>query len=399
LYKTTRTPETMASSQRIALLLPQDIGYGRAVLRGVQEYAVAKPHWIFRDAPPTLDALKPLREWKPHGIIALLFDHDLANALIRMRKPVVNTTSTLDLPKMPLVENDHQAIGRMAAEYFLQRGFRNFGFFGSNSAGSSKVREASFRSSVDAAGYCVSSCYAEYLPRAAIGTSWAKVDRRIDAWLKSRSTPIAILTQNDVPARDLAYRCRDLGLNIPHDVSLMGVDNDELECHLCYPPLTSIAVPGRRIGIEAAQVLDRMMRGQQPKQLHQFLPPLRIVARQSTDTLAVEDELVASALRLIHDRATGQLTVSDIERHTGTSRRQIERRFRQQLNTSPLEEIRRVRIERAKQLLVETDLGMPQIASTAGFNDARRLSVVFKEQTGQSPSAFRKTLQNRIGSD
>ncbi len=389
----------MPATKRVALLLPQDIGYSRAVLGGIQEYAVARPHWIFRDAPPTCDVLAPLREWKPHGIIALLFDPDVALALKRMRKPVVNTTSTLDLPRMPLVENDHEAIGRLAAEYFLRRGFRNFGYFGSRWMGSSKAREDSFRQVVEAAGHSVSSCHADYLPRPALADSWVQVDRRIDAWLSGLRKPVAVFAQNDVPARDLADRCRELGLSVPHEVALMGVDNDELECHLCHPPLTSIAVPGRRIGIEAARVLDEIMQGRKPQPVHRFIAPVRVVARQSTDTLAVEDEVVASVLRLIHERATAGLTAGEIARHLSISRRQIERRLREQLGVTLLEEIRRVRVERAKRLLAETDWAMPQVAAGSGFGDARRLSVVFKDQTGQSPSQFRRALHGRPGCD
>jgi len=389
----------MPTTKRIALLFSLDTGYSRAVLRGIQEYAIAKPHWVFRDAPPVLDVIGPLCEWKPHGIIALLYDPDLARALSRMRKPIVNTTNTLDLPRMPLVENDHEAIGQLAAEYFLQRGFRNFGYFGSRWMGFSKAREDSLRRAVEAAGHSLSSCYAEYFPRHAVADSWVRVDRRIDAWLGSLPKPVAVFAQNDIPARDLADRCRKLGLSVPHDVALMGVGNDELECHLCNPPLTSIAVPGRRIGTEAARVLDKLMQGRKPRPLHRFMAPVRVVTRQSTETLAVEDEMVASVLRLIHEGATSGLTAGDIARHLNISRRQIERRFREQLGVTLLEEIRRVRVERAKQLLSETDWDMPEVATAAGFGYARRLSVVFKDQTGQSPTQFRRALHGHPGSD
>jgi len=172
----------------------------------------------------------------------------------------------------------------------------------------------------------------------------------------------------------------------------MGVDNDDLECHLCRPPLTSIAVPGRRIGNEAARVLDLLMQGESIEPIHRFVEPVRIVRRQSTDTLAVEDDVVATAVRLIHQRAPEGLTVDDIVQELNISRRLIERRFRAKLGSTPLEEIRRVRIERAKQLLAETDLDMAQVAQGAGFSEARRLSIVFKEQTGQSPSQYRRKM-------
>ena len=141
------------------------------------------------------------------------------------------------------------------------------------------------------------------------------------------------------------------------------------------------------------------LRRWKPQPVHRFIAPVRVVARQSTDTLAVEDEVVASVLRLIHERATAGLTIGDIARRLSISRRQIERRIREQLGVTLLEEIRRVRVERAKHLLAETDLDMPQVAAGAGFSDARRLSLVFKEQTGQSPSQFRRALHDRPGGD
>jgi len=383
----------MPKTKRIALLLPQDIGYTRAVLRGIQTFfAFSRPNWVFRDAAPSLEIIKPLREWKPDGIVALLFDREVANTLIRMRKPLVNTTSTLHLPKVALVENDHYAIGRLAAEYFLKRGFRRFGYFGSEWMGSSLARESAFRETIEAVGHQVSTCHAEYLPRPPVSDSWLQADRSIDAWLKGLPKPVGILSQNDVPARDLADRCRILGLNVPHDVALMGVDDDQLECHLCHPPLTSIAIPGQRIGFEAARVLDQLLIGRKPKLLHRYFSPVRVVSRQSTDTLAIEDEVVATVLKTIHHQAAGGANVDLICQQLDISRRQIERRFRARLGTTVSAEICRVRVELAKQLLTETSLKMPLVAAQSGFSDARRLSVVFKQQTGQGPLAFRRSL-------
>jgi len=378
--------------KRIALLLPQDVGYSREVLRGIQKFALARPHWVFRDAPPARETIVPLREWKADGIIALLFDREVADLVRRLHKPLVNTTSTLDLPTVPLVENDHGAIGKMAAEYFLRRGFRNFGYFGSDWMGSSLAREAAFRARVEAAGFGVSTCHGEYLPRPSLSGSWVQVDQRIETWLRGLRKPVAVLAQNDVPARDIADRCRQLGLNVPHDVALLGVDNDDLECRLCHPPLSSIAIPGRKIGAEAAQTLDLLLRGRRPKPLQRFFPPIRVVERQSTDVLAIDDELVSVTLRLIKERAISGISIDAMLRDAPLSRRQVERRFREHTGGALLDEVHRVRVETAKQLLAETSFDMARIARESGFYDARRLSVVFKQVIGLTPSEFRQQL-------
>lgn len=379
----------MTAMRRIALLMGQDIGYTRDVLRGIQAYGQNRPGWIFRDGPPDLRILPPLREWKPHGVIAHLFDQKLADALVKLRTPLVNVTSTLKELDVPLVEADHAKIGHLAAEYFLNRGFRHFGYFGSSWTGFSKDREAAFRERLAEHGFSVRSCYAEYLPRPPVAESWKGVDVKVRSWLRGLPKPVAILSSNDIPARELAEMCRLLDLHIPEQVALLGVDNDELECHLCTPVLSSIALPSERIGYEAAKMLHQMMGRRPPRNLEIFLPPLQVVSRQSTDTLAIQDSDVAAALTFIRNHAHEGIGVDSILKELPLSRRVLERKFRDHLGRTVLAEIRRVRLEFVKALLIETDLPMPTIAARAGFSGARRLAVVFRQIIGITPTAYR----------
>jgi LacI family transcriptional regulator len=379
----------MATHRRIALLIGQDIGYTRDVLRGIQAYGRSQPDWIFRDGPPDPRILGPLKEWQPHGIIAHLFDKNLANRLVKFRAPLVNTTNTLNDLRVPLVEVDHARIGKMAAEYFLHRGFRHFGYFGSSWTGFSKDREAAFADRLAESGFRLDSCYAEYLPRPPIADSWKGVDVKAHAWLKALPKPVAILSSNDVPARELAEICRELELHIPEQVALLGVDNDDLECHLCTPLLSSIELGSERVGYEAAKMLHQLMERRPLKQRTILVPPLRIVTRQSTDTLAIQDNDVAAALAFIRNSAHEEINVDAILRGVPLSRRALERKFRDQLGRTVLEEIRRARLELAKSLLSETNLPMPTIATRCGFSGARRLAVVFRQIVGATPTEYR----------
>jgi LacI family transcriptional regulator len=379
----------MTTIRRIALLVGQDIGYTRDVLRGVQAYGRGQPGWIFRDGPPDPRIITPLREWKPHGIIVHLFDKTLANELIKFRVPIVNTTNTLKDIRVPLVEVDHARIGEAAAEYFLDRGFRHFGYFGSSWTGFSKDREAAFVARLAKKDYRVDSCYAEYMPRPPVAESWKGVDVKVRAWLKALPKPVAILSSNDVPARELAEMCRQLELHIPEQVALLGVDNDDLECHLCTPILSSIDLGSERVGYEAAKLLHAMMDHRVPKQKRISIPPLGIVTRQSTDTLAIRDIDVAAALAFIRNSAHEDIGVESILQAVPLSRRALERKFREQLGRTVLEEIRRVRLDLAKSLLSDTNLPMPAIAARCGFSGARRLAVVFRQIIGVTPSEYR----------
>jgi len=235
-----------------------------------------------------------------------------------------------------------------------------------------------------------SSCYTEYLPRPPIDASWRKIDSQVQRWLTALPKPVAILASNDVPARHLADACLALGLVVPEEVAILGVDNDESECQLSRPPLSSIAVAGERIGFEAASMLDDLICGRRRAVTTIWVPPVRVETRQSTDTLAIDDPLVASALALIRTHFAEGCSVGFLADRLATSRRTLERSFRSHLSRSVLDEIRRVRIERVRELLSETSLPMPLIAARTGFGNARRLAVVFRQVTGTTPTRFRR---------
>lgn len=390
--KPSRKPKSVAAKvdafKRIALILGQDLGYCRGVLRGVQAFAAGGEPWVFRDAAPSLSVIEAVREWQPAGVIAHLFDPQVAEAVKQLRVPVVNTTSTLPLD-LPLVEIDHPAVGRMAADHFIHSGFRHFAYFGSKRAGFSVQREDGFRSQLAKSGFACLAHHAEYLPRPSPSDSWTEVDAGVRRWLLELPKPVAILASNDVPARELAEICRVLELHVPEDVALLGVDDDELECNLSFPPLSSIALPAERVGFEAAKLLRQLMSGKQPANKRIIVQPKGLVVRQSSDIVAVQDADVGKALRFIRQHATQLIGVEDVLREVAVSRRKLERDFQRIIHRTIFAEIRRIRIERAQRLLSSTQLPMPAIATQSGFDGARRMAVVFNQVTGMTPSEYR----------
>jgi LacI family transcriptional regulator len=178
---------------------------------------------------------------------------------------------------------------------------------------------------------------------------------------------------------------------VPEQVAVIGVDNEELLCRLCDPPLSTVVPNARRVGYEAAQLLDRMMSGARAPRHEVLVPPVGTVARQSTDTLAIDDPEVAAALRYIRERAPDGIRVEDVLRHVPISRSLLERRFRRAVGRSPHAEIRHVQVRRAAQLLGETDLPLKRIAELAGFAHMEYLSYVFKRATGQTPRDYRRS--------
>lgn len=377
---------------RIALLMGQDLSFSRAVIRGVREYALLRPHWTFRNGPPSPDIIPELKAWKSDGIIANLFDEEFARRLIRFRRPIVDTACAIPGLRVPVVDVDHEAVGRMAADHFLGRGFRNFGYFGIRGAAYSQMREESFCHRLAEEGHTASICYGDYIRQVPTIKSWKSLERETRRWLQELPKPAAIFACNDIPARTLADTCLLLGFKVPGDVALLGVDNDDLECSLTVPPLSSIEIPGERIGYEAAEMLDQMLNnGERPESV--FLPPVGLVTRQSTDMTAVSDLAVSAALSFMRERATDGINVESVLLHVGITRRDLERRFRKLLHSSILQELRRIRVEHAKRLLAGTGLPMPAVARHSGFSSPQRLAVVFRQFERISPTEYRRQVR------
>jgi LacI family transcriptional regulator len=195
---------------------------------------------------------------------------------------------------------------------------------------------------------------------------------------------------NDVRAQHVLTACRELGILVPEAVSVIGVDNDELMCELTSPPLSSIEQGSRKIGYQAAALLDRMMDGEKAERLKYVVQPEGIITRRSSDALAIEDAEVSAALAFIRDHACDPVLVCDVVDAVGISRSTLEFRFKTIVGRTIHTEILRTQIEHARHLIATTDLPLKQIAVLAGFSHINYLTTVFREQTGWTPAEFRK---------
>ncbi len=297
---------------------------------------------------------------------------------------------------IPTVDVDHAAVARLAADHFLTRGYRNFGYFGSRLAHYSQVRLAGFRAAVERAGFEVHSCHVEYLPRLSDRASWKSVNAQVRQWLRELAKPVAVLADHDVAAHDLADMCQLLGLRVPDDVAILGVDNDELECQLAFPPLSSVAIPAEQIGFEAAKRLDRMLSGRRVSNDVVYLPPVHIVTRHSTSMFAVDEPIVTAALHYIRNHLTEPLNVGGIAAEVVVRRRVLEQKFRALLGRSVLAEIHRARIERVKELLAGSEQPMSEVAQRSGFSSPQRMAIVFRKLSGRSPGEYRREARRRV---
>jgi LacI family transcriptional regulator len=380
--------------KKVALLIETSNAYARGLMRGIAAYQREHERWSVYllegrrggDVPPWLG------RWTGDGVIARIENGTIARSVRRLGIPVIDLSSARLIPGLHWVETDDGSIARLAADHLIRLGFRSFAFCGDRRYNWSVWREKSFQEAVTGAGF---RCHLFSPPRTRDAEE-SLVTGRMAEWIAGLPKPLGLFACHDAMGRQVLEACREGGIAVPDDVSVLGVDNDDLICELCDPPMSSVIPNTRLTGYTAAGLLDRLMSGERLPPAAHLVEPLGIATRRSTDALAVEDANTAAALRFIRENACRGICVKDVISAVPQSRRALESRFKRLLGRTPHEEIIRVRIQGAERLLAETELTLAQIAERTGFAHAEYLSAAFRRETGQPPGRFR--LLRRPGS-
>jgi LacI family transcriptional regulator len=382
--------------RKVVVLIESSRAHGRGLLRGVARYNRECGPWSIYFEPQGLDDPPPpwLKHWSGDGILVRICDRRMAQAVLRTGKPVVDLRGVLPDLGIPVIGIDNEAVGVLGAEHLLERGLRHFGFFGRphGTLPHLDARGDAFLQRVEAAGHPVHVFEARGGRRV---RSWEQEQERLTAWVVGLPKPVGVMACNDDQGLRLLDACRRADVLVPDQVAVVGVDNDEIQCHIATPPLTSIDLNPERVGYEAAALLERLMDGRPPPAAPVRLSPRGVVRRQSTDIVAVEDPEIAAALQYVRRHACDGLRVAELLERLPLSHSVLERRFRALIGRSPKAEITRLQLERAKQLLAETDLPLDAVAAKAGFRDARYLCDVFARKLRLTPGTYRK--QSRQG--
>jgi LacI family transcriptional regulator len=301
---------------------------------------------------------------------------------------VVDVLGVVEGSGFPLVHVDDRAVGEMAAEHLLERGFRHFAYLGIRRENWSHIRQEAFRAALESRGYPVT---VRSEPRHDLESeTWELHQTRLAQWLSRLPKPVGIMVCSDQRGSQLLEACLRAGLRVPEEVAVIGVDNDEPLCNVCQPTLTSVLPGHERTGYEAAALLERLMRGALPPRKPTLIAPIKIVTRLSTDFLAVDDDAVSRALCIIREHAVHRIRIDEIASRVGVSRSVLQRRFRASLGRTLNEELIQQRLKVAQQLLLESSLSLTEIAERSGFEHAEYMANVFRARLNRSPAGMRR---------
>lgn len=384
----------------VAVILDAARPYDRLIIGGVAQYVKEHTRWSLYVEEDPLQKLPDLGRWHGQGIIANFDDRRVADAIRGLSMPIVGVGGGYGwhepASQIPYIYTDNAAIGRLGAEHLLGCGFEQLAFYGyprTTTSGWSEERAAAFA----AACATVGRPCAVFTGRHGTARRWEELQRDLAAWILRLPRPLGLMACNDVRARHVLEACRSLGLRVPHDVAVLGVDNDEMICELTDPPLSSVDQSSRRIGYEAAAMLDRLMQGGLPPRqtpagvpvAPTIIPPIGVVARASTDTMATTDEAVLKALETLRANPCRKPDIAGIADSVCVSRSTLENRFRAAVGRSIHEEFIRLRLAGVRRLIADTDLPLKAIAIRSGFPSVQYMTTFLHRHTGLTPARLR----------
>ncbi len=379
---------------RVAVMIETSTSWGRRLIEGITDYSRVFGPWTLYLEPRGIDEAETFPSgWTGDGIIARVRTPQYARRLERTRLPIVNVSGIVDPNiRFPRVQTSEREIAQLALDHLRARGFEHFAYCGVAVRRYVAQRAHVFEEVVRNAGF---DCHI-YLGDSNSnrrGNVSTELNARA-AWLKSLPLPVAVSTFSAIHGRRVAEAAALAGLNVPDDVAIITVDTDDLIGELIHPPLSAVQLATERSGFEAARMLHALM---QRKKVDPVVnvPPLGIAERQSTDVLAIQDTEISNALRFIRQNANRPINVEQVLEQVSVSRRVLERRFRALLQRTPAQEIRRTHLERAKLLLAQTNMSVPEVARASGFTYVEHMIPLFRKHMGVTPLAFRRLVQTQ----
>jgi LacI family transcriptional regulator len=378
------------SSARVLLVLGW---YDYRLHRGIEKYAQENGWHLSEDV--AREKVIPWG-WDGDGILAWLGEgDDLAAFVTRAKKPTVDFSFRRRKLKFARVLEDTTQTAHLVAHHFLSRGIRRLRFYSDADNWIYNERGAAFLKYLESVG-CQAGClqWDKSLERRMDQRAWKRRRKWLVNQLTTLPKPIGIFAASDGLALDLLEGCEDAGIKVPEEVAIVGAGNSLLAVEAMQTPITSVDVNMESIGYEGAKLLDKLMHHKSPPSEPIRVPPLRIIARRSSDSLAVKHPGLARSLRFMQEHYHESIGVRDLAKAASMSVRNFHQVFVEHLGCSPGSELFRIRIEHAKQLLQESNDKIETIAELSGYNNNNSFEIAFKRSIGMTPKQYRSQCRN-----
>ena len=379
--------------KRLIILSDFTESFAHKLLKGIIEYSKGREPWAVCRMPPSYKEKEGIQgviewalKWNADAIIGQ-FSQDDDISLFR-KNGIIALAQDYEIrfDSIPNITSEYFLTGSIAADFFLGRGFRNFAFFGYANSVWSHERGEGFRERIVNAGYGNSFHIWE---KQSLKSIWHYDHEQISDWLRTLPLPLALFACDDTQANKILETCRIMKLSVPNDIAVLGVDNDEITCSLSYPSLSSIGLNIVKAGYDCAELIDRMKESPEYEFHDVVISPSSIITRQSTDVYSTDDPYTRTAISFIHDNIYRNINVEDVLAEVPISRRLLENRFRRVTNTSIYQYIKKMRIEKFAELLIESDEPISAIANRLDYPEHKNMSRIFKSVKGCTPEEFR----------
>lgn len=378
--------------KRILLLVDYSSDFSRNLLKGLIEYSKKYGPWLFYRLPSYYKTLygkegiiEWAKNWNADAIIAQ-WDHEGTNLLRALDIPIILQNYKNRSPHFSNLTGQYFETGVMAANFFITRQFKNFAFYGNKNAIWSHERAEGFRSLIEKKG----GNYYYFESENTVEEQWDNSHMQLDNWLSSLPKPIGLFACDDSYALQVTEVCKINGIGIPNEISLLGVDNDELICNLSDPPISSIVLDTYKGGYDAGRILDMFFKGERKDPCNIVIQPIRLELRQSTEKYDINNEYVLKVVNFIGNNFKQEIGIDSLTKLVPLSRRNLEVKFKEEVGTSIYQFILSCRVDYFTHLLLTTERSLFDIALESGFNDCKNISRVFKKFKGCTPLEYKE---------
>ncbi len=376
---------------KVLLLTDFSSGYSRNLLKGIVQYSKVFGPWIFYRMPVYYRELHGdegvvtwAKEWGADAIIAQLSNMKI-EVLAQLDIPIIVQNYKDRYEGISNLTGDYFNTGVLAADFFLRKGFKTFAYYGFKDTVWMRERGDGYKVAIENSGYHVHS-YDENN----VADKWSFDVQTVLHWLERLPKPVALFACDDYHALQITEVCKMHNINIPEEVSILGVDNDSLLCNISDPPLSSIELDVQNGGFEAGKIIHKFIKKELNAPVDIVIKPIRVVQRKSTERFAVSDKHIATALKYIEANYSTSVSVGDILALVPFSRRALENNFKKETGMTVYQYIQTKRIEKFCDLLETSDIGLAEAAAASGFPDYKNVSRIFQKVKLMTPYQYRK---------